>query len=163
MPVPDVIATAAQQYAFNTRYLEGSAKDLAPEEWLRRPDDKGNHLAWIAGHLVWSRKQVLRRLGTEWDVPWLGLFARGEKLDPAAAYPSAKALLDAWKDASGKLSEALESASAERLDSPAPQPGPPSADGKMSGTINFMAWHETYHVGQVSYLCSWLGHKGLMG
>jgi hypothetical protein len=26
-----------------------------------------------------------------------------------------------------------------------------------------MAIHETYHVGQASYLRGWLGHKGLMG
>ena len=41
--------------------------------------------------------------------------------------------------------------------------GPPSADGKISGVINFLAIHETYHVGQVSYLRSWMGHKGVMG
>ena len=27
-------------------------------------------------------------------------------------------------------------------------PGPPSADGKLTGIVNFMALHETYHVGQ---------------
>jgi len=26
-----------------------------------------------------------------------------------------------------------------------------------------MAIHETYHIGQASYLRGWLGHKGLMG
>lgn len=163
MPVPAVIATAANEYKFNNAYLEKTLKDLAPEEWLRRPDDTANHLAWIVGHLVWSRKQVLRRLGAEWDLPWLGMFARGEKLDLGTAYPSGQALLDAWKDTSDLLVQALENASEEKLASPAPQPGPPSADGKLSGTIGFMAWHETYHVGQVSYLCCWLGHKGLMG
>ena len=163
MPIPATIATAAQEYSFNNRFLENTLKDLEPEEWLRRPDDKGNHLAWIVGHLIWSRKAILRRLGTEWDLPWLGLFARGEKLDAEAAYPSAQALLDGWKEASGKLSEALENATEAMLNAPAPQPGPPSADGKVSGTISFMAWHETYHVGQAAYLRSWLGHKGMMG
>ena len=63
----------------------------------------------------------------------------------------------------GLLTQALDNASEEKLAAPAPQPGPPSADGKVSGTISFMAWHETYHIGQVSYLCCWLGHKGMMG
>lgn len=163
MPVPAVIATAAQEYKFNNGYLGKTLSDLAPEEWLWRPDSKANHLAWIVGHLVWSRKQILHRLGTEWDLPWLGMFARGEKLDAEAAYPSGQALLDAWKDSGGLLTQALENASEEKMAAPAPQPGPPSADGKLSGTIGFMAWHETYHIGQVSYLCCWLGHKGLMG
>jgi len=41
--------------------------------------------------------------------------------------------------------------------------GPPSADGKVSGIVNFLAYHETYHVGQASYLRGWLGHPGVMG
>lgn len=163
MAAPAAIATAAQQYNFNNGFLEKSLKELTPEEWLRRPDDKANHLAWIVGHLVYSRKMILRRLGTEWDLPWLGMFARGQKLDAEAAYPSDHALLEAWQDVSGVLTQALENADEEKLAAPAAQPGPPSADGKLSGTISFMAWHETYHIGQVSYLCCWLGHKGLMG
>jgi hypothetical protein len=35
--------------------------------------------------------------------------------------------------------------------------GPPSFDGKVSGLVAFLAFHETYHVGQVSYLKKWLG------
>jgi hypothetical protein len=41
--------------------------------------------------------------------------------------------------------------------------GPPSSDGKESGIVDFLAIHETYHIGQASYLRGWLGHKGLMG
>ena len=88
--------------------------------------------------------------------------ARPEAWNAEAAYPSGHALLDGWKDAGELLAKALENAEEEKLAAPAPQPGPPSADGKLSGTVSFMAWHETYHVGQVSYLCCWLGHKGLM-
>ena len=32
-----------------------------------------------------------------------------------------------------------------------------------SGVVNFLAIHETYHVGQASYLRGWLRHKGLIG
>lgn len=163
MPIPAVIATAAHEYKINHKFVADSVSDLAPEEWLRRPDEKGNHLAWIMGHLVWSRKQVLRRLGTDWDAPWLGMFARGEKLDGGAAYPSPQTLLDGWREVGALLTQAIENASEEKLSAPAPQPGPPSADGKLSGTISFLAWHETYHLGQISYLRGWLGHKGLMG
>ena len=50
----------------------------------------------------------------------------------------------------------------EALAAPAP-PGPPSPDGKVSGFIGVLAWHETYHLGQIAYLRSWLGHSGLFG
>jgi uncharacterized damage-inducible protein DinB len=163
MPVPAVIATAASEYSFNNGFLDKMVSDLAPEDWLRRPQDSSNHVAWIVGHMVWARKQLLRRLGTDWSAPWLGLFARGEKLDSSAAYPSSDALLAAWRDVGAVLANTLENVSEESLAKPAAQPGPPSADGKESGVVSFLAWHETYHLGQISCLRGWLGHKGIMG
>ena len=59
------------------------------------PNEKTNHIAWIVGHVIWARKQLLGRLGTEWSQPWLDLFARGAKCDDSAAYPSPDALMDA--------------------------------------------------------------------
>jgi len=162
MSVPAVIATAAENYRFNSGLLDKMVSDLSPEEWLRRPGEKCNHLAWVVGHLIWARKQILKRLGTEWSQPWLGTFARGEKCEDGAAYPSPEAMLDSWREVSGILAHALDSVSEEALAAPSVN-GPPSADGKFSGVVNFLAIHETYHVGQVSYLRGLLGHKGLMG
>jgi hypothetical protein len=71
-------------------------------------------------------------------------------------------LLSAWKDSCGVLSTTFENVAEDLLAQPAMQ-GPPSADGKVSGIVNFLAIHETYHVGQASYLRSWFGHKGIMG
>ena len=162
MSVPSIIASAAENYRFNSGLLPKLAGDLAPQEWLRRPNDSSNHIAWIAGHMVWTRKQLLGRLGTEWSLPWLNLFARGEPCASDAAYPSQAELLDAWSEASRLLENALDSATEELLAQPATS-GPPSPDGKMSGIVSFLAIHETYHLGQISYLRGWLGRKGLMG
>ena len=41
--------------------------------------------------------------------------------------------------------------------------GPPSFDGKVSGTVAFFAFHDAYHTGQVSYLRKWLGHGQTVG
>jgi hypothetical protein len=162
MPVPAVIATAAENYRFNSDFLTRTVEDLPPEEWLRRPDEKLNHIAWIVGHVIWARKAVLTRLGTEWSQPWLSSFARGVKCNDVAAFPPPDTLMDNWIEVSGVLATALDGASEDVLSTPSTQ-GPPSADGKISGVVNFLAIHETYHVGQASYLRSWLGHKGLMG
>ncbi len=162
MPVPAVIATAAENYRFNSDFLAKMVGDLSPAEWLRRPDDKCNHISWIVGHVTWTRKQLLRRIGAEWSQPWLDLFVRGAKCDDATAYPSSDTLLDGWREVSGVLANTLDMVSADLLAQPSTQ-GPPSADGKISGVVSFLAIHETYHVGQASYLRGWLGHKGLMG
>ncbi|HWG21328.1 MAG TPA: DinB family protein [Terracidiphilus sp.] len=162
MPVPAAIASAAQEYRFNNDFLVKSVKDLSPEEWLQRASPCTNHIAWVVGHVIWTRKALLGRLGTEWSAPWLGMFARGAKVEDGAAYPSPDALLDAWREVSTVLAGAFENASEEMLAQPAKN-GPPSSDGKESGIVNFLAWHETYHVGQISLLRCLLGHKGLMG
>jgi len=162
MPTPAVIAAAQENYRFNSDFLAKLLADVSPEEWLRRPNEKTNHIAWIVGHMIWTRKALLGILGTEWSRPWLDLFARGAKCDDGAAYPSPDALKDAWREVSGILAGALESASEGSLAQPAPQ-GPPSPDGKISGVVNFLAIHESYHGGQISYLRGLLGHKGLTG
>jgi uncharacterized damage-inducible protein DinB len=162
MPTPAVIATAAYNYRFNSDFLVKMVSDLSPEEWLRRPDEKCNHIAWIVGHVVWTRKALLGRLGTDWSQPWLGMFARGSKCEEGAAYPSPDTLIDAWREVSGVLAGTLDTVSEEALAQPVTS-GPPSSDGKLSGIVIFLAIHETYHIGQASYLRGWLGHKGLMG
>jgi uncharacterized damage-inducible protein DinB len=163
LPIPASIAHAAEDYRFNGDFLANAVKGLSPEEWLKRPNESSNHIAWVVGHVIWARKGVLARLGRVWSAPWLGLFARGATLDETVAYPSAETLIDAWREVSGVLTEALENASEEALAEPAKPPSPPSPDGKVSGVIRFLAYHETYHVGQAAYLRSWLGHKGIMG
>jgi uncharacterized damage-inducible protein DinB len=163
MPVPAAIAHAAEEFRYNNNFTANFVKDLSPEEWFTRPEGSANHVAWIVGHIIWARTAVLSRLGAQWSAPWLGLFARGQKVDDTAAYPSPDALMAAWHEVSSALSGALEGASDELVDGPAPQPGPPSADGKLSGTIRFLSWHESYHVGQISYVRGLLGRKGVMG
>lgn len=163
MPVPAAVAHAAEEFRFNTNFTMNFVKDLSPEEWLKRPEGAANHVSWIFGHILWTRKSVLARLGKEWSAPWLGMFARGEKVDDTAAYPSPDALMGAWREVAPVLDYAFESASDALVAQPAAQPGPPSADGKLSGTLRFLAWHETYHVGQIGYLRRLLGHKSLMG
>lgn len=161
MPVPAVIVAAAQNYLFNEKFLTDAVKDLSEEEWHRRPSDTANHVGWIVGHVIWARKMLLSRLGTEWSQPWLNDFARGAKCD-AVPCPPPETLLSAWSEVSGVLAGALENASEEAMAQPATS-GPPSADGKVSGIVNFLAIHETYHVGQAAYLSCWMGHKGIMG
>jgi len=161
MPIPAVITAAADNYRMNTGMLTKMVEDLSPEEWLRHPEGTSNHVGWIVGHVVWARGRVLARIGIEWSKPWFDLFGRGSKCGDIA-YPSHDKFLEAWNESALLLTSALENVTDEYLAEPSVQ-GPPSTDGKQSGVISFLAIHETYHLGQISYLRSWLGHKGFMG
>jgi uncharacterized damage-inducible protein DinB len=162
MSFPQVIENAAGTYRFNSDFLTKMVADLSQEEWLKHPGDNTNHIAWIFGHLAYCRGRTLHFIGTEWSLPMLENFGRGKKRMEDSAYAAPELLLSAWSESGHALAAALENASEDLLAQAATQ-GPPSLDGKISGIVNFMAIHETLHVGQASYVRSWLGHKGLMG
>jgi hypothetical protein len=162
MSIPALIASAASEYNGNTGFLERAVSGIAPEQWLIRPNDHSNHITWIVGHVVWARQILVNRVGRSWSQPGLEIFARGVKLDPSITYPAPEALLAAWRESAGVLTSTLESLTPEALAAPAP-PGPPSPDGKVSGFIGVLAWHESYHLGQICYLRSWLGYPGAFG
>ncbi len=163
MPLSPRLAIASQSFNLNASFLKQSLAGLSVDDWCKRPNDHCNNLCWLVGHVAWSRTMILKRLGAEWTTPFLPLYARGTKCVESPDAPTSQALIDAWDETCGRLNAALEAASEELLDTPASRPGPPSADGKLSGTINFMALHETYHVGQVAYVRSFLGYAGAMG
>ena len=158
------IADAVDAFNFNEHVLGKVLSAVTPEESLRRPSEKSNHALWVFGHILYCRLSVLRFLGAEQDFrpEWLPLFNRGAKPVEASAYPSWNELLSAWQQITPNLHKALEDVTEETLDQPAPQ-GVPSADKKISGVVRFFANHEAYHVGQLGYLSSWLGHAGPVG
>src|SRR5262249_45049194 len=136
--------------------------DISPEHWFRAPGDDSNHLMWEAGHVIWSRGNIVKLLGQEWSTSWTSLFARGAAPPSREQLPGVDEVRSTWQELSGKLLTSLDGAPPDLLAKPAPQ-GPPTFDGKISGVIAFLAFHETYHVGQISYLRKWLGYGQSVG
>jgi hypothetical protein len=149
-------------FKMNTDIVTKGIAGILPEQWFLKPGVDSNHLMWVSGHLIVSRGSVLRSLGAEWAAPWSSLFGRGTKLVAPEEYPEVEEVRRAWDDVSGKLLASFVDSTAAVLAKPAPK-GPPSFDGKISGLVAFLAFHETYHVGQVSYLRKWLGYGQSVG
>jgi uncharacterized damage-inducible protein DinB len=154
------LSMTASMFKANTQLFEKATQGIPPDKWLTRPGDDSNHLLWVAGHVVVHRAMALKLLGGEWSAPWAKLFARGAKL--VEQYPEAGEIVRAWDDVSHKLSESLASVSAEALAKPSPKEAP-SFGGTVGGQIAFLGFHETYHVGQMSYLRKWLGYGQVVG
>jgi uncharacterized damage-inducible protein DinB len=156
------IANVAGMFKFNTDIVGKAIADVEPEHWFHKPGEDSNHLMWALGHLVVHRGRTLNVLGIDWDTPWASLFARGAERVANAEYPSIDEMRNAWKQVSAELSAVLREAPADLLAKEAPK-GPPSLDGKLSGTVAFFAFHDTYHTGQISYLRKWLGFGQAVG
>jgi hypothetical protein len=162
MSVSPAIVGASASFTQNTGAVKKVVAGLTPEQWLSRPNEHSNHLTWIVGHVIWARQIVIARVGGQWDCPGLEPFARSAKLDESLSYPSPETLLAYLQDSATALDVTLSALTPEALAAPAP-PGPPSQDGKVSGFIGVMAWHETYHLGQIAYLRSWFGLPAVFG
>ena len=146
----------------NTDLIGKALQEVPAEHWFRAPGDDSNHLMWVAGHLVVHRAAVLKYLGADWGASWAPLFKRGAQRTADEEYPSIEEIRSAWQQVSEKLFELLGRPPEEELSKTA-RPGPPSFDGQVSGQVAFLAFHETYHVGQVSYLKKWLGYGQTVG
>lgn len=162
MPVANSISHVAGTFHQNAQILAKSYDGLTGEEWMRRPNDSTNSFLWIMGHIVWARSRTIACLGSSWTRPWLPLFARGATPAEPAQYPSPEEVVLAWKEVSESLDVAMENVTEEALAAPAP-PKSPSLDGNISGMVDFLSFHETYHVGQTAYLRRWLGHGRVTG
>ena len=149
-------------YRTNTEIVNRALAGVEPEHWLKQPGDDSNHLLWMLGHVVVHRGMVLKYLGVDWDKPWASLFARGSERLDEANYPSTEEMQAAWQQVSEALASALKNPSADVLGQDAPK-GPLSFDGKVSGSVAFLALHDSYHVGQISFLRKWLGYGRTVG
>jgi len=146
----------------NTDIISKAIADVRPEDWYRTPGDDSNHLMWLLGHVVVHRGQVLKTLGRDWSRSWASLFAPGSQRVDDAEYPTIDEMRAAWEEVSQQLRATLRETPPDVLTKPAPE-GPPSFDKQLSGTVAFYAFHDTYHVGQVSFLRKWLGYGRIIG
>lgn len=112
---------------------------------------RGNCLNWVLGHIMVYRDKVLELLG---ETPILSdsqtqLYRRGSEAltDGEAAVPLEK-LLEALKQSGERLVAALGNVTAGRLEAIADEENQRSVGER----IEFMQWHETYHVGQLEIL-----------
>jgi uncharacterized damage-inducible protein DinB len=144
----------------NTGLVKKATEGIPAEQWLLKPGDTSNHLLWIMGHLVWSRGNILRTLGSSWELSWAKQFSRGATCGDPSEYPPMEEIRKAWVDVSDQLATCLATVPAELLEKPHDKP---TYDGKVGGFVAFLAFHETYHVGQVAYLRKWLGHGQVVG
>ncbi len=144
----------------NTGLVTKAIADVPADQWTKKPGQGSNHMLWVVGHVVWARGNVARTLGSTWSLSWAKLFARGAEAGDASNYPQVDEVRKAWTDVSTELATIFPKASEELLDQPYDKP---MFDGKVGGFIAFLAFHETYHVGQLGYLRKWLGHSSLVG
>jgi hypothetical protein len=154
-------AAFVRQFETGTNLFRKALRDIGREALLTRPGARSNSMLWIAGHVTQFRYRAANILGAGRDVPWEELFATGAKLVDPAQYPDRDEILARWNDITPELLRHLASLGAEALDGAAPD-RVASPDGSLRGTLSYLAFHESYHLGQLGFLRKWLGYSPLL-
>ncbi len=134
----------------NAGVLDMQLKSVTHEESLVQPPYHGNCLNWILGHLNISRANLLKLAGL--PAPWPdGAYARYKRDSDPIVAPEDSLPLERLRADFATTQELL----LARLDEMTPDElAAPAAWGR--GTtlemLEFLAWHETYHVGQTEIL-----------
>jgi hypothetical protein len=121
----------------NLDLLRRLAADVADEAARVPIVPGGSHFAWLLAHLIVSRDGILGRLGAErvWDDDARSRYGHGSDAG-AGDYPPMADLV------------ALLSLQGERID--AALASEPELPGDALDRIDFMVWHEIYHLGQAT-------------
>ena len=156
-----IIAPSVAIFGLNQRLLEKAVDGLSTEQLLSGVSEASNPILWIAGHLANTRFGLCAMLGRKLHRPWGDVFNRSATRPAADGYPELSVIRGAWTEVSPVLMSRFEELTDAELLAPSPRRFP-IPDNSMRGVIPFLAYHEGYHLGQISYIRKCLGLAGLM-
>jgi hypothetical protein len=157
-----LVTQSSQLYGITTALVEKAIRDFSDGEAAKRVEGSSNCMLWLFAHLTAVRCTLAGMLGVKKDVAWGEHFRKGSPGDDFSKYPSMAEVRQVWQQITPQLMQTLETAGDEQLSAPAPRDFP-IPDKSMRGAILFLAFHESYHVGQMSYLRKCIGKDNLVG
>jgi len=161
-PGTSLAGVLSLQYQFTASTFRLNVKGVSHAESLQAPGEAGNCLNWIAGHIVSARNGILGLL----DLPpvrpreQMTRYLRGSDrlTDPAGAIDFAELLSD-FDKSQDKLVEALARVTPEKLAEPLPPDRNPFQVDNLGEMLATLAFHESYHVGQLGVVRRLIGKE----
>lgn len=156
--LPELNATASA-FALGGRYLDRLVGDFTATDWAVR-DAAGHDPRWLLGHVTTMRKRVMAMLGLEpVAAPWEASFGRGKSSADVPGDLEVGEVLAAFHAAGDAIAGAWEGQTAEALAKPLGRTMPNGGDTVL-GALEFLAWHEAYHLGQLGLFRRLAGKPG---
>lgn len=134
----------------NLSVIEQQTSGITHEQSVLQLPFRGNCLNWTIGHLIVHRDKMLAAMqaAPQWDA---ARTARYDRESAPITGPEQALLFESLmadlRQSQGMLETALATLTDEALDAMQP-------DGRrtLRGRLLFLAWHETYHLGQTELL-----------
>ena len=150
----NIIPLMQQGFAGSSKRLTKMSENFSGDEVFFRPYDKVNHFAWEVGHLAFIRNTIIKLLNPSEQLSSFQnermMFAPGTPLQPNETFPPISDMLEALQNRGERIIELLNNLTQEQWDSESPFKLP------FGTTVGSQIWtfflHESFHVGEVSYL-----------
>jgi uncharacterized damage-inducible protein DinB len=132
--------------------------DLADADARKRVrNGSGPSIAWEVGHMLDFRVKILGLLGSPKESPYTARFTDAGAKE-GKDYPNVEEFQRQWDGIAAELEAALETATDEALSRKVP--GGPHGEQTALAFIQFLTWHEAYHIGAVGTIRKELGYAG---
>jgi len=152
----------AEQLVFNSTLLNGAFADLDDQLASSEPVPGANSVKWLCGHVVTGRHHILTLLGgAQTTPPWNNIFEDSTRGVDPASLPAMAHIAQRLDQSATALLQSLAKAD-QRLLQTAPATPFPTMENTTLAAVAFLANHEAYHVGQISYARRLLGLPGLV-
>ena len=114
------IHTLVNMYDWHTKLFKNALDGISEEDAQNRLNTKANHIAWIAGSLVYTRYTLANFFDLKVEPQSLELFKDFKGIQDNTTYPALAEFKRDWEQISPLLREALVNASQEKLNGPDP-------------------------------------------
>lgn len=157
----ELVRPLTDLFRFNSEMVGLGLADLNQEDAVRRwKEGQGSSIAYLAGHVSSSRYGLLKAMSAATENPYAELFGGGVGSRDGSEYPPLEELQRGWADTACKLHAAFDGLTDEQVlqetDGQYPLP-----EKNFRGRLTFLAWHESYHIGQIGVLRTEMGYPSL--
>lgn len=147
-------------YDFHTKMFPNALADISDKDAQNRLETKANHVAWLAGSLVYQRQFLANALGNNVKQTSEKLFENHKGIQDNITYPSLEEFKQDWEKISKLLKDALANLSEEQLNGPDPF-NMPGGNYKLFDAITFSTDRESYCLGQIGLYRRLLGYEAM--
>ena len=133
--------------------IEMNTNEVSEEQALERPEDGGNCMNWILGHILFARKGLLTLLGAPLPAAFerIDIYKRGSSGDVADDHLDLATLKATIAETSDTILKLLNEMKDEQLtqEIPADRFPIPVEEPTLWTMLHLLMMHEGYHVGQI--------------
>ena len=152
--------TFVEIYDYHTKMFINALDDISDKDAQNRLGTKANHIAWIAGSLVYQRQFLANAVGIDVKQTSEKLFENNRGIQDNVEYPSLEEYKDDWEKISPLLKDALANMSEEQLNGPDPFKMP-GGNYTFFDTTIFSIDRESYCIGQIGLFRRLRGYEAM--